>query len=147
MFREEKCIKVLWPYVRKPLLNMARESFANGMLSNSLRTGLIKLIPKEKNNSRVEDWRPITLLPTSYKIISGVVASRLERALSEIIGRAQKGFLKFKNTGTVLHNVIDSVSDSWKEGEKMGVLLVDFIKAFDLVEHIATLKNHWSTSI
>jgi hypothetical protein len=96
---------------------------------------MIKLIPKGKNNSRVEDWRPITLLPTSYKLVSGVVASRLEKTLPHIIGRSQKGFLKYKNMGTVLHNVIDGIADSWVEGEQMGVLLVDFVKAFDSVEH------------
>jgi hypothetical protein len=114
---------------------MANESFENGILSSTLRTGMIKLIPKGKNNSRVEDWRPITLLPTSYKLVSGVVATRLEKTLPYIIGRSQKGFLKYKNMGTVLHNVIDGIADSWEEGDQMGVLLVDFIKAFDSVEH------------
>jgi hypothetical protein len=37
--------------------------------------------------------------------------------------------------GTVLHNVIDGINESWVEGEQMGVQLVDFVKAFDLVEH------------
>jgi hypothetical protein len=60
----------------------------------------------------VEDWRPITLLPTSYKIISGVVATRLEKTLPHIIGRAQKGFLKYKNMGTVIHNVVDGIANS-----------------------------------
>jgi hypothetical protein len=99
---------------------MANESFNNGTLSPTLRTGLIKLIPKGKNNNRVEDWRPISLLPTSYKIISGVVAARLEITLPYIIGRVQKGFLKYKNMGTVLHNVIDGMSESWVDGEQMG---------------------------
>jgi hypothetical protein len=54
---------------------MANAGFEQGFLSPTLRTGLIKLIPKGKNNSRVEDWRPITLLTTSYKIISGVVGN------------------------------------------------------------------------
>ncbi len=102
-----KCLSVLWEYIKVPLVNMTNESFNNGTLSPTLRTGLIKLIPKGKNNNRVEDWRPISLLPTSYKIISGVVAARLEITLPYIIRRAQKGFLKYKNMGTVLHNVID----------------------------------------
>jgi hypothetical protein len=117
------------------MLNMANDSFREGKLPESLRTGLIKLIPKGKNSTRVEDWRPITLLPTSYKIISGVIAGRLEKTLPHIIGRSQKGFLKHKNMGTVLHNVIDGIANSWEEKEQMGVLLVDFIKAFDSVEH------------
>jgi len=49
-----------------------------------------------------------------------VVASRLEKALPQIIGRAQKGFLKYKNMGTVLHNVMDGISESWVEQEQMG---------------------------
>ena len=116
-----KCLDVLWEHIKVPLRNMARESFANGILSSTLRTGMIKLIPKGKNNSRVEDWRPITLLPTSYKLVSGVVASRLEKTLPHIIGRSQKGFLKYKNMGTVLHNVIDGIADSWVEGEQMEI--------------------------
>jgi len=97
--------------------------------------GVIKLIPKGKNNTKIEDWRPISLLSTSYKLISGVVAGRLEKALPHIIGRAQKGFLKYENMGTVLHNVIDGVSESWDKKEQYGVLMVDFVKAFDSVSH------------
>jgi hypothetical protein len=130
-----KCIAKLWEVIRTPMLNMARESFRDGILTSTLRTGMLKLIPKGKNNTRVEDWRPISLLSTSYKIISGVVAARLEKTLPQIIGRSQKGFLKYKNMGTVLHNVIDGINESWVKGEQMGVLLVDFVKAFDSVEH------------
>jgi hypothetical protein len=65
-----KCIAKLWEFLRTPMLNMARESFREGILSNTLRTGMLKLIPKGKNNTRVENWRPISLLSTSYKIIS-----------------------------------------------------------------------------
>ncbi len=130
-----KCIRKLWKYLKHIMLKMTNDSFREGKLPETLRTGLIKLIPKGKNSTRVEDWRPITLLPTSYKIISGVIAGRLEKTLPHIIGRAQKGFLKHKNMGTVLHNVIDGIANSWEENEQMGVLLVDFIKAFDSVEH------------
>jgi hypothetical protein len=130
-----KCLAKLWDYIKVPKLNMARESFREGILTNTLRTGMLKLIPKGKNNTRVEDWRPISLLSTSYKVLSGVVAARLEKTLPQIIGRSQKGFLKYKNMGTVLHNVIDGINESWVEGEQMGVLLVDFVKAFDSVEH------------
>jgi hypothetical protein len=67
----------LWEWIKIPMLNMSRESFHEGILTNTLRTGMLKLIPKGKNNNRVEDWRPISLLSTSYKVISGVVAGRL----------------------------------------------------------------------
>jgi hypothetical protein len=130
-----KLLHKVWEFIKVPIKNMANEEFTQGFLSPTLRTGLIKLIPKGKNSSRVEDWRPITLLTTSYKIISGVVASRLEAALSHIIGRGQKGFLKYKNMGTCVQNVIDNIVDSWLKREQMGSLMIDFVKAFDSIEH------------
>jgi hypothetical protein len=81
------------------MLNMSRESFHEGMLTSTLRTGMLKLIPKGKNNTRVEDWRPISLLSTSYKVISGVVAGRLEQTLPHIIGRSQKRVPKIQEHG------------------------------------------------
>jgi len=95
-----KFLKSFWEFIKLPLTKMANEGFEQGFLSPTLRTGLIKIIPKGKNNTKVSDWRPITLLTTSYKLISGVVAGRLEKALPTIIGRGQKGFLKYKNMGT-----------------------------------------------
>jgi hypothetical protein len=130
-----KLLKKMWEFLKTPIKKMANAGFEQGFLSPTLRTGLIKLIPKGKNNSRVEDWRPITLLTTSYKIISGVVAGRLEAALPYITGRGQKGFLKYKNMGTCVRNVIDNISDSWVKKNQIGSLMIDFVKAFDSIEH------------
>ena len=84
---------------------------------------------------KVEDWRPITLLSCSYKLISGVVAARLEKFLPKIIGRSQKGFLRRKNINSCTINIMDRISGAWESGQSMGVLCVDFVKAFDSVEH------------
>ena len=83
----------------------------------------------------MEDWRLITLLCCGYKLISGIVAGRIEKYLKKNIGRGQKGFLNFKNISSCTVNIIDNISQSWSAGEKMGVLCVDFSKAFDSVEH------------
>jgi hypothetical protein len=125
-----KLLKRMWEFLKTPIKKMANAGFEQGLLSPTLRTGLIKLIPKGKNNSRVEDWRPITLLTTSYKIISGVVAGRLEIALPYIIGRGQKGFLKYKNMGTCVQNVIDNISDSWAKKKTNWLLNGGLCKSF-----------------
>jgi hypothetical protein len=70
-----------------------------------------------------------------YKLISGVIAARVEKFMGKMVGRAQKGFVTTKNIGTVTMNVIDRISESWKEREPMGVLCIDFVKAFDSIEH------------
>ncbi len=115
------------------MLKMANETFEKGELSENFKLGLIKLIPKKGDAHKVEDWRPITLLNCGYKIISGVVAKRLEKYLPKIIGRAQKGFLKSKNIHTCAMNIMNCISQSWESEEAMGVLCV----AFDSIEHRA----------
>jgi len=85
-------LKKYWGSLDILMGNMVNESFREGVLPETYRVGLIKLIPKKSNSVRIEDWRPITLLCCGYKVISGVVANRLEKYLYKIIGRSQKGF-------------------------------------------------------
>jgi hypothetical protein len=117
------------------LVKLANECFLRGELSETFRLGIIKLIPKKGEASKVEDWRPITLLCCGYKLISGVVANRLEKYLGKITGRAQKGFLKSKSMSTCTINIMDRIAGSWENMEKTGILCVDFVKAFDSIEH------------
>ena len=67
--------------------------------------------------------------------MSGAVANRLEKYLYKNIGRGQKGFLKHKNIGSCIVNILDNISQSWLRREKIGILCVDFSKAFDSIEH------------
>jgi hypothetical protein len=135
-----KVIRKFWDQLGPLMLKMTKETFRAGELTETFKMGLIKIIPKKGNAHKIGDWRPITLLCCGYKIVSGVVAKRLEKHLMKIIGRAQKGFLKEKNINTCTLNIMNCISQSWKNFEPMGVLCVDFSKAFDSVEHAAVLK-------
>jgi len=128
-------IKKFFIFIGKVLVLVAKNSFETGVLTTSFRLGQIKLIPKKGSPHKIEDWRPITLLCCGYKLISGVVAARLESTLDKIIGRAQKGFMGKKFMSTCTLNIMDRISGSWHYNEPLGVLCIDFIKAFDSVEH------------
>ena len=128
-------LKKYFHLIGKLLVQVARNSFETGTLNTSFKLGQIKLIPKKGSPHKIEDWRPITLLCCGYKLISGVIASRLESTLEKIIGRAQKGFMGKKFMSTCTLNIMERISGSWHYGEPMGVLCIDFIKAFDSVEH------------
>jgi len=128
-------IKKFFPLMGKVLVKLAAECFETGILNSSFKMGQIKLIPKKGNPSKIEDWRPITLLCCGYKLISGVIAARLESKLDKIVGRSQKGFLRKKFMSSCTLNIMDRISGSWHHREALGVLCIDFIKAFDSVEH------------
>ncbi len=132
-----KVLKKFWGDIKGLTLRMANETFTEGELTETFKMGLIKLIPKKGNPSKVGDWRPITLLCCGYKLVSGIVALRLEKYLMKVIGRAQKGFLKAKNINTCTMNIINSINGAWENEEPTGILCVDFSKAFDSIEHAA----------
>ena len=73
-----KVIKVFFNLIGPLMAKMAKESFDNELLNNTFRIGQITLIPKKGEATKIEDWRPITLLSCGYKIISGAVADRME---------------------------------------------------------------------
>ena len=106
-------IKKIFPFIGQILVLVAKNSFETGTLNNSFRLGQIKLIPKKGLPNKIEDWRPITLLCCGYKLISGVVAARLESTLDKIIGRSQKGFMGKKFMSTCTLNIMDRINGSW----------------------------------
>jgi len=134
-------IKKYWAVLGQGLHKYTNEAINEGILGETFRRGLIKIIPKKGDAKKIGDWRPITLLCCGYKIISGAIANRLEKYLYKIIGRGQKGFLKYKNINSCSLNIIDSISQSMANGEKMGILCVDFSKAFDSIEHVFIEKT------
>jgi Reverse transcriptase (RNA-dependent DNA polymerase) len=133
-------IKKYWDLVGEILIEAANEGIQEGEFSNNFRTGLIRIIPKKGDCTKIEDWRLITLLSCSYKIISGAVAMRIETVILKLIGRGQKGFIKGKNIHMCNMNVMENISMAWARGEEVGILCVDFNKTFDSVEHNAIMK-------
>ena len=73
-----------------------------GILSDNQRIGVITLLPKGlKDKKSLKNWRPITLLSTLYKIISGVIGNRFKGFLPQVIGQGQEGFVDGRYMGEV----------------------------------------------
>ncbi|XP_020104715.1 uncharacterized protein LOC109721473 [Ananas comosus] len=69
-----------------------------GKLSTSpIDYAFICLIPNKEGAKRTDDFRPISLLNGIQKIISKVLANRLECLMSELIFPSQSSFLKRRN--------------------------------------------------
>jgi Reverse transcriptase (RNA-dependent DNA polymerase) len=85
-------IKKIWNDLRYPLLNYALHCFNSGSLTQNFRSAKIKLIPKKGDPSKLNNWRPISLLSNFYKIISRAINNRLNKIVNRICSRAQKGY-------------------------------------------------------
>ena len=58
------------------IINFINSCFKKGILSPTHRQGILVCLPKgNKNRKLIKNWRPISLLPVTYKLASGVIAS------------------------------------------------------------------------
>ena len=106
-----------------------------GILSENQRIGVITLLPKgQKDKKTLKNWRPITLLSTLYKIISGVIGNRFKKFLPQVIDLGQKGFVDGRYMGEVTRLLYDTIHDAYSTKGKKGLIMsIDFEKAFDSV--------------
>ena len=127
--------KFFWKDIGNFVLESLNESFTTGELSNTQKQGLITLLPKgNKPRELIKNWRPITLLNVDYKLLSGVLASRIKEVLPSIIQSEQKGFLKNRYIGENIRTIADSLEYIRQKKITGMILLIDFEKAFDSLE-------------
>ena len=126
--------KVFWCDLGGFVIRSFNEGLQLQKLSITQRQGVITILPKgDKPREFLKNWRPISLLNVSYKILSGCLANRLKIVLDKLIHENQKGFLRGRYIGENTRLVYD-ILHSTEELKIPGLLLlIDFEKAFDSV--------------
>ena len=87
------------------------------------------MVPKVRDSSKLEQYRPISLVGAMYKIISKVLASRMKKVLPSLIDERQSAFVKERG---ILDSVLmanEVVEDLRRSGRKGLCLKVDFEKS------------------
>ena len=133
--------KFFWRDIKYFVLKSAEYSFKNNRLSASKSLGIISIIPKgEKDKRFLSNWRPLTLLDTLYKLISGCIAERIKPALDTLVHPDQKGFVAGRYIGEVVRTTTDIIEYA-KENNASGLLLlIDFEKAYDSISFKYIIK-------
>ena len=124
--------KFFWDKLGWFLLRAINENFRNKAFSLSQSQGVITCIPKgDKNRKHLKNWRPISLLNSSYKLVSSCIANRIKTILPHVIESQQKGFIKGRNIAECTREIYDFLFE-YEVNEVPGMmLLIDFEKAFD----------------
>ena len=126
--------KFFWSDMGHFIVRSFKCSILKGELSTSQKLGIITILPKgNKPRDFLKNWRPISLLNTTYKIFSGIIASRLKKVLNTLIHENQKGFLAGRFIGENTRLMYDIIHQTEILNKPGMILLLDFEKAFDSV--------------
>lgn len=121
------------------LLILINEAIAHPeRLPTFLTEGKTFIKPKNNETNNPANYRPITCLPTLYKIITSVITNSIYDHLIEqnILTDEQKGCRK-NSRGCKEQLIMDSVvlQQAFKEHRNLHTCFVDYKKAFDSVPH------------
>ena len=126
--------KLFWPQLEHYFRDYVNESHKTGSLTKNILSGVITCLPKSgKARNLIKNWRPISLLNTSYKIISTCITNRLRPLLKSIISPEQKGFLEDRSINDCTRLMCDIINECDNRSIKGLILLIDFEKAFDSI--------------
>ncbi|KAL3697986.1 hypothetical protein R1sor_012062 [Riccia sorocarpa] len=96
-------LQIGWEFMQDDCLQMVQSFWTKKELIGKDSRGVIKLIPKNDMKHLLKNWRPITLLTMTYKIIAKIIAVRLKRMLPGIIDSQQTGFAAGRN---IIDNIL-----------------------------------------
>lgn len=131
------------------ITTLIKNSVSQGIVPQGMKVAHVRPIHKNGSYVELDNYRPISLLPSLSKILEKYVASYLIKFLSKfnIINNDQYGFQKNKGTRDALEKFSDIVNSSLNKNNYVIVTFIDYKKAFDTVNHEIMLDDLMSIGI
>jgi hypothetical protein len=130
-------IKKCYPKLITALTYIINLSLSDGIFPDQLKATKVKPLYKKGAESKVDNYRPVSLISGFSKIIEKLIKKRLLSFLNKysIISDKQHGFHKGRSTNTAIADFIEKVYKSLDQRETNIGIFLDLSKAFDLVDH------------
>ena len=127
-------IKEFWNLLKDDLSRFMVEFHRNGKLTKGLNYTFIALIPKVNSLQRLNDFGPISLVGSLYKILVKVLANRLRLVIGSVVSESQSAFVKMKQ---ILYSILianEAVDEARHLNKELLLFKVDFEKVYDSVD-------------
>ncbi|XP_045466652.1 uncharacterized protein LOC123675347 [Harmonia axyridis] len=130
--------------VHEALSILLRRSLSDpNLIPNFFTQGQTYLIPKGGDPTNPQNYRPITCLPTLYKILTAIITKHVNKHLrTHNLMAPEQGGGRIKTKGSKELLVIDYIitKQARKKLRNISVAWVDYHKAFDSVPHSWLLR-------
>ncbi len=131
-----KLLKLSAPAIATPLTQLINQSITSGKFPTQWKTARITPIHKAGDHSETNNFRPISILCVTSKILERHIHNHFYQYLidNNLLHPAQSGFRPKHSCETALAKLVNDWTENMEKGLLNGVIFVDLRKAFDLVD-------------
>ena len=93
--------------------------------------------------SNISNYRPISVLPCSSKILERIMYNRLYKYLTteKLLYSKQFGFQTGLSTEHAIVKLVDQIYRSFEKGHHTLGIFIELLKAFDTADHTILIKK------
>ena len=138
-----KVLKYLKTSISIPISHIINKSLISGKVPQNLKLAKIIPIYKAKEKTSMNNYRPISLLPSVSKLLEKIVHYRLYKFLKKqnILYSRQYGFRPSHSTSDAVTTFVADIMTSLEDGKYSTAVLLDLSKAFDTIDHNILLRK------
>ena len=140
---DAKTIRLIGDDILEGFHYIAKGSFTTLKFPTSYKTAKVSCILKKGSKVKSENYRPISLLSLPGKMLESIFSVFIDSHIIEhdLISKHQWGFRKGRSPELMLLNLMEKLLFHLGKGQYVGLICIDFSKAFDSVCHTTLLKK------
>ena len=135
-------LKIATEVVAPSLTGIFNQSLVTGIFPSDWKMAKVSPIFKNGSKSDLNNYRPISVIPTVAKIFEKIIYDQLYQYLNDgLLNSGQSGFRSLHSIVTALLETSDNWCVNIDRGLLNGVIFIDLRKAFDTFDHEIILKK------
>ena len=130
-------IKYIITAIVQPIVYIFNNSLRFGIFPDKLKLALIVPVFKKGDETKLDNYRPISLLPSFSKILERVMCDRIMEFLlaHDILNDVQHAYLKGRSTQTAMFRFTEEILKALERGVIPLGLFLDLSKAYDTLNY------------
>ena len=118
--------QVFWNLIKDNLMALFTDFHKEDLNLYSLNFGIITLIPKIHEATKIQQYRPICVLNVSFKFFTKVGTNRLNKVAQAVVSPTQTAFMPGRNIMegvVILHEIIHELHTKKSDGSSSKLIL------------------------
>uniref|UniRef100_A0A1W7RAL1 Endonuclease-reverse transcriptase n=1 Tax=Hadrurus spadix TaxID=141984 RepID=A0A1W7RAL1_9SCOR len=128
-------LKPMGDQAQKYLLDLINDIYRTGEIPKDFTRSIMITIPKVNNAKECKNFRTISLISHTSKILLHIILQRISNQIQENVSEDQLGFRPQRGTREAIFQMHTIIEHTYRDDRSLYLCFIDFEKAFDRIDH------------